>query len=388
MSYFRVAPIALILALTVAACGNEVPPNGVARVDGEVIKKSDFDHWLTAAVRSQQPPGAGGAVVAPDPPGYAKCAAAKQEQPAAEGQKKLDAAAAKTQCRQEYDQLKQQVMQFLITSDWIEQEAEERDIKADDATVKKQFEQQKKQSFPDEKGYQEFLKTSGQTEADIVYRIKLDYLSNEVRKKVVGGKGNVTDADVKAYYDKNKQKFAQPERRDLAVVLTKSKSKAEQAKDALESGDSFSKVAKQFSIDEASKAQGGKLPGVGKGQLEKELDEAVFEADENQLKGPIKTQFGYELFEVTKITEPSQQTFDQSKETIKATLKSEREQKALDGFVKEFQKKYREETNCKEGYVVAECKGGPPLPDPQKQQQQQPQGQGQPQQAPPPAEEK
>ena len=384
MSYFRIVPVAMLLALSVAACGNEVPPNGVAKVDDAVIKKDEFQRWLTAAVRSQAPPGAGGAPApAPDPPAYTKCVAAKQSQPVAKGQQKPTPAQAKTQCKQEYDQLKTQVMNFLITSDWIEQEAEARDIKADDATIKKQFEEQKKQSFPDAKGYQEFLKTSGRTEADLLFQVKIDYLSNEVRKKVIAGKGTVTDAQIKAYYDKNKAKFSQPERRDLAVVLTKSKSKAEQAQQAIESGDSFSKVAKKYSIDEASKAQGGKLPGIGKGQLEKELDKAVFEADEDELKGPIKTQFGYEVFEVTKVTPASQQTLPQAKETIRATLKAEREKAALDAFVKQFRSKYKEETNCAEGYVVSECKDGPPAPKepaPQQAPQQQ--------QAPPPEEKK
>jgi foldase protein PrsA len=381
VSYFRIAPVALILALAVAACGNDVPPNGVARVNDDVIKKTEFEHWINAAVRSQQPPGAGAqAAVVPDPPGYQKCIQGKQAQPVAKGQKKLDDKQAKAACTQEYNALKSQVMQFLITSDWIEQEAVERDIKPSDAVIRKQFEQQKKQSFPDEKGYQEFLKSSGQTEQDLLFRVKLDYLSNEVRKKVVAGKGNVTDADVTNYYNKNKKRFAQPERRDLSVVLTKQKGKAEDAKQALESGDSFATVAKKYSIDQASKAQGGKLPGIGKGQLEKELDKAVFSADKGELKGPVKTQFGYELFEVTKITPASQQTLAQAKETIKASLKSEREQKALDKFVKDFREKYREETLCAKGYVVSECKGGPPPQQPQQPQQ----GQPPPQQAPSP----
>ena len=388
MSYFRIVPVAMLLALSVAACGNEVPPNSVAKVDDEVIKKEEFQRWLTAAVRSQAPPAAGGAPpAAPDPPAYTKCVASKQSQPVAKGQQKPTAAQAKTQCKQEYDQLKTQVMNFLITSDWIEQEAEARNIKADDATIKKQFEEQKKQSFPDTKGYQEFLKTSGRTEQDLLFQVKIDYLSNEVRKKVIAGKGNVTEAQIKTYYDKNKAKFAQPERRDLAVVLTKSKGRAEQAQKAIESGDSFSTVAKKYSIDETSKAAGGKLPGIGKGQLEKELDEAVFEAEEDELKGPIKTQFGYEVFEVTKITPASQQTLPQAKETVRATLKAEREKAALDAFVKQFRSKYKEETNCAEGYVVSECKDGPPAPK-EPAQQQAPQQQAPPQQAPPPEEKK
>ena len=113
------------------------------------------------------------------------------------------------------------------------------------------------------------------------------------------GKDKVTDAQIAAYYNKNKARFAQPERRDLRIVLTKDKAKAEQAKKALESGQSFKSVAKKYSIDQASKAQGGKLPAVAKGQQEKALDNAIFNAKKGKLTGPVKTQFGYYVFDVT-----------------------------------------------------------------------------------------
>ena len=84
-------------------------------------------------------------------------------------------------------------MQFLISAEWIQQEADARDIKVTDEEVQKQFEDQKKQSFPKEKDYQKFLKTSGQTEEDLLFRVKLDVLSNKVREKIIEGKGDVSD---------------------------------------------------------------------------------------------------------------------------------------------------------------------------------------------------
>ena len=376
MRYFRIAsPLcALVLALGLSACGNEVPPNSVAKIDDSVVKKSEFDRLMATAARSSQTPGAPGtAAVAPDPPNFERCVKAQQAVPVPKGQKKPTTAELKKQCKQQYDSLKGQVMQYLITSEWIEREAEEREIKISDEAVRKEFDKQKKQSFPDDKSYQEFLKTSGQTERDLLFRVRLDMLSNEIREQVVAGKGNVSDADVQRYYEKNKKRFAQPERRDLEVVLTKSKAKAEQARSEIKAGQSFRRVARRHSIDQASKSQGGKLPGVGRGQLEKELDQAVFDAERGQLVGPIKTQFGYEIFRVTKVTPASQQTLAQSKETIKATIKAEREQKALEAFIKEFREKYRKETSCAEQFVVAECKNGPKPKDPAQQggQQQQ-----------------
>ena len=165
-------------------------------------------------------------------------------------------------------------------------------------------------------------------------RVKLDLLSNKIRDKVIKGKDKVTDAQIEDFYNKNKERFAQPERRDLRIALTKGEAKANQAKAALEDGESWKDVAKQYSIDEASKSQAGKLPAQAEGTLEKALDEAVFKAKQGQIYGPVKTQFGYYVFEVDEVQKASQQTLAQAKETIRQTLQSQNQQKALDKFVK------------------------------------------------------
>jgi foldase protein PrsA len=203
-------------------------------------------------------------------------------------------------------------------------------------------------------------------------RVRLDALSNKIRDKVTKGKDNVTDQQIKEYYDKNKGQFAQPERRDLHIVLTKTKGKAEQAKAALQDGQPFKKVAKQYSIDDASKAQGGKLPAVAKGQQEKAFDTAIFGADKGKITGPVKTQFGFYVFKVDKISAASQQTLEQAKATIKQVLASQNQQKALDRFVKDFRKKWKEETECREGYITQDCRNAPkatPTPTPGAGQQ-------------------
>ena len=351
--------LAAALPVLVAGCGDDVPSGAVAKVDDTVIKKEEFDHWLQAAAQGQQPPGTGGEVVVPDPPDFTDCIAAKKEQPTPQGTKKPTDDELKTQCEQEYDSLKQQVMQFLISAEWIQQEADARDIEVTDEEVQKQFEDQKQQSFPKEKDYQDFLETSGQTEEDLLFRVKLDVLSNKVREDIIEGKGEVSDEDIEEYYEENKERFAQPERRDLRVVLTKTEAKANQAKAAIEGGRSFADVAKEFSIDEASKSQGGKLPGVAKGQQEKAFDDAIFAAETDVLTGPVETQFGWYVFEVTKVTPESQQSLEEAKETIRNLLKSEREQKALDDFVKDFREKYKDETQCADDYVIEDCDNAP-----------------------------
>ena len=346
-------------ALAVAGCGNDVPPNAVAKVGDTVIKKSEFDRWLNAAARGSQPPGAGGQVSVPDPPSFTRCISAKKRQPVPEGAQKPTDQQLKDQCKAEYDSLKEQVMQFLVSAQWILQEADERGLEVSDAEVKKQFEDQKEQSFPDDKAYKEFLETSGQTEQDLLFRVRLDVISNKVRQEILKGKSEVSNDDVRKYYEENKARFAQPERRDLAVVLTRNKTQADRARQRLEDGQSFKDVAADVSIDEATKSQGGKLPGVAKGQQEEAFDKAIFSARRGQLTGPVETQFGWYVFEVTKITPAEQQSVEEAAETIRNLLRAEREQKALDDFIEDFREKYKDETACADGFVIQDCENAP-----------------------------
>ncbi|HEX8066964.1 MAG TPA: peptidyl-prolyl cis-trans isomerase [Thermoleophilaceae bacterium] len=364
--------------LFATGCGDDVPSGAVAKVGDTKITKAEFDHWLTAAARqqSQGQPGQAPTTAAPDPPNFTQCIAAKQKTKVPKGAAPPSAAQLKSQCKQEYDGLKEQTMQFLISAQWLQQESEKRGVKATEEQVKKTFEDQKKQAFPKEKDYQKFLQTSGRTEADLLFQVKLSVLTNQLQAKVVEGKGEPSKDEISDYYNKNKKRFATPESRDLLVVLTKKEDKAKTALAALKKGTAWKDVVKKYSEDTASKSQGGKLPGVTKGTQEKAFDDAIFKAQKGETQGPIKTQFGYYVFEVTKVTPASQQTEQQASETIKNLLKSQAQQKALNDFVKDFQKRYREKTVCDDDFKTSQCKNGPKPADQQEQR-------GQPQGAPP-----
>ncbi|HLM49901.1 MAG TPA: peptidyl-prolyl cis-trans isomerase [Solirubrobacteraceae bacterium] len=370
----RISALAAIAALPLllAACGDGVPGNSVARVDDSLIKKTAFDHWLNVAARSQTAQ-TGGAASVPDAPSYTKCVASKRQSlpKPPKGQKAPTAQQLKQQCQQEYEGLRDQVLQFLISAEWIQKEAGELDVSVSNKDVQKQFQQTKKQSFPKDADYQKFLKQSGMSQEDVVFRVKLDALSNKIRDKITKGKDKVTQQQIAAYYNKNKKRFAQPERRDLRVVLTKTEAQANAAKKALDGGDPWNAVAKKYSIDQATKSTGGKLPAVTKGQQDRALENAAFKAPKGKVEGPVKTQFGYYVYEVDKVTGGSQQSLKQSEKTIKQLLASENQQKALNDFVKDFQKKWKDETTCRKGFITQDCSNAP---EPKKGQQTTPPG--------------
>jgi foldase protein PrsA len=348
---------AVLFALTgLAACGG-IPGDAVVSVNGKSITKDTFGHWMSVASASSAAT-AGSKPTVPDPPKYTACIArTKAQSKPAKGQKAPTEAQLKSQCEQQYKTLQQEVLGFLISSEWVLGEASSLGVKVSDKEVKKQFEKIKSQQFPKPAEFQKFLSTSGQTVSDLLLRVKLNLLSSKIQQKIVKEKSKVTHDDIAKYYKNNPKRFGVAEKRNLLIILTKTEDQAKKAKQEIESGKSFESVAKRVSIDPTSKSNGGKLPGVVKGQEEKALDTAVFSAQKNVLTGPVKTPFGYYIFEVQSITAGSQQTLKQAEASIKAQLTATQQQTALSGFVKEFKKKWQGKTECRSGYVVADCKG-------------------------------
>jgi len=199
----------LLLVLFATGCGSDTVSKGsVASVNGDDITQGEFDHWRGTVAKSQSQPQPGQPPAAtPDPPTFQRCVAGKAAQPLPKGAPKPNPAQLKAQCQRDNVQLNRQVLQFLINARWIQQEADDRSINVPDAQVRKSFDDQKRQAFPDDRKYQQFLAQSGQSEQDILYRLKLDLLVNEVQKKIVEGKGTVNNEQIKRFYDKNRAQF-------------------------------------------------------------------------------------------------------------------------------------------------------------------------------------
>ena len=81
-------------------------------------------------------------------------------------------------------------------------------------------------------------------------------------------------------------------------ILVDTETKCAELKQQIENGADFAEVAKQHSNCPSGK-KGGELGTFGRGQMVPEFDEVVFSAPIGDVQGPVKTQFGYHLLEVT-----------------------------------------------------------------------------------------
>jgi len=85
-------------------------------------------------------------------------------------------------------------------------------------------------------------------------------------------------------------------------ILVPTEAECLKLKQEIEGGKNFADLAKQHSKCPSGK-QGGDLGEFSRGQMVPEFDKVVFTAELNKVQGPVKTQFGYHLLEVTKRTE-------------------------------------------------------------------------------------
>ena len=81
-------------------------------------------------------------------------------------------------------------------------------------------------------------------------------------------------------------------------ILVATQAECENLKKQIEGGESFAEVAKKHSTCPSGK-QGGSLGEFGPGQMVPEFDKIVFSGEVNKVHGPVKTQFGYHLIEIT-----------------------------------------------------------------------------------------
>jgi foldase protein PrsA len=350
-----------VAATTLVACGssdNSVSGNAVANVDGTPITRTDYEKW--AAITAKGSAQSGAAAVVPDPPTYTRCIATlrRQSRPA-RGQPAPTDVTLRAQCRQQNEALVQQTMGTLIQNLWIEKEAKEEGVSVTDADVQRQLAQTKRQSFPTEKAYQRFLTQSGMTEADVLERVRIQALAAAITRKLQSSVAPVTDAQIQSYYNRNRDQFALPERRDVQLILTRTQAQANAAKSAVQNGTSWAAAARQYSTDAASKAAGGELKGVQQGQQDRAFDQAAFSANKGVIVGPVKGQFGYYVLRVTSITAARQTPLAEARAQIRGVLQQQGQQTKMSTFVRDFQQRWKDKTNCREGYVVQLCKNAP-----------------------------
>lgn len=238
-----------------------------------------------------------------------------------------------------------QAFQLLLSYAWIRGEADERGIVVSDAAVSGELERQMRQSFESRAAFRKFLRDSGQTVADIQFRLRVDLTSTIIREQVTAAAAaTVTDAVVDAHHAEHGN-IPIPERRDLRLVRTRSRADAVAAKRTLLAGAGWAAVARRYSIGAGTDA-GARLPNVTSEAIPPALAARVFRAPPRRIIGPVKTRFGYFVARVTRVHPGGEMSPARSRTIYRDSLIAEAQTEAMDRFVQEYRAKWKSRTVC------------------------------------------
>jgi peptidyl-prolyl cis-trans isomerase D len=134
----------------------------------------------------------------------------------------------------------------------------------------------------------------------------------------------LADSDLQQYYAENKDLYQVTERRRARHILVESEAEARQVLSELKTGADFAALATKRSKDTGSASSGGDLGFSDRSAFVAPFADAVFSMKQGELRGPIKTEFGYHVIRLDEIQAGRSKSFDEVRGEIEQTVRADR----------------------------------------------------------------
>jgi parvulin-like peptidyl-prolyl isomerase len=291
-----------IVPLLVLGCGNKLPKGAIAVVYGQPITQAQFDQWVTT-IKMQY-------------------TANKTPFPAVGSP--------------EYDKLKAQIVDYLVTSEIVLKKAADMKITATDAEIAAKIKAQETQAGGPQK-LDELLAKQGMTRDQLNLQSKIQILGQKIQAEILKGV-IVTDKQIQDYYNapENQKMFLRPATRDVRHVLVKTKAEALKVRALLVADNTdanWKVVAAKYSTDPGSKDKGGAYPGTAQGQMVPQFDKFTFSTKVGVISPPVHTKDGWHIIEVTAINPAGVAPYEQVKQYIQQSLQAAQQSAAIKSWL-------------------------------------------------------
>ncbi len=237
-----------------------------------------------------------------------------------------------------------ETLDLMISDEIIRQETEKENISVTDEEIAAEI-----AVYEEEYGAAEQLEAAlaenGMTMEDLKEEVQA-YVKIE---KLIGPNIEITDEQIEAYFEENKDSLGQSAKVEASHILTETKEEAEEIKAQLADGADFAEVAKEQSTDTVSAENGGQLGTFGAGEMAPEFEEAAFAMEVGGISEPVETEFGFHIIKVTDKTEATAPTLENSKEQIEGLLFDEQLNSEYTTWLAEKQASYDIENKITEG---------------------------------------
>ena len=292
--------------------GGRVVEEIIARVNNEIITKSEYDKSLASAEED-----------------------AKQE---------CENRCTPQQLATATDERKKSALRDLIDQALLVQRGKDMSISVETDVIKQLDQIRIQNKLPDMDALEKAVTSQGLNWEDFKNNIRSHLMTQKVIGQEVGSHISIPESESKKFYEEHKAEFVGPESVALReiVVSTEGKKeadlpdlrkKAETARKRVDDGEDFSEIAKRMS-DGTTKEQGGYLGIYKRGELAKPIEDKVFSMKKNGLTDVLETKQGFLILQVLEHYDEGQQSFDKVKEKIMNQLYETRMQPALRDYLK------------------------------------------------------
>jgi len=319
----------LAFGLLVAACGGgggaaTLKANDAAVVGGQTITKDGFTALMARAKKSYE---------------VRKSPFPKAGTPA-------------------YESLKGQAIAFLVQRAEFAQKADDMGIHISNKQIDDRINQFKKQ-LGGEKKYEQTLAQQGLTDATARGEIEAQLISEALYNKVTANV-KVSDKAITDYYKSHPSLYVQKASRDVRHILVNKKTLADSlyAKLVADHEKNFAALAKKYSKDPGSAANGGRLT-ITRGQTVPQFDKVAFSLKTGELSKPVHSQYGWHIIQaLSAIRPPSTTSLSKVKDSIRTNLEGTQKNAMMTKWVNDLKAAY-----CKPGKIKYQP-GFQPTPDP------------------------
>jgi peptidyl-prolyl cis-trans isomerase C len=255
------------------------------------------------------------------------------------------------------EQLGQNVLDNLIVEALLTKALEKENVMVSDTEIDKVL-THLKESLPADMKFEDYLTQLGMTENEMKQTVTKNLRIQKLVEQQLASVSAPVNGDIEAYYATHSEEFEMPERVDVRHIFIAvgpedaQETKAQKMKQAekireqltASQGKDFEKLAAEVS-DCPSKAKGGKLGILSRGQAVKPFEDAAFNQKVGEVGPVVETQFGYHVIEVLDHMDASKAPLSEVKEKIAQRLTEQKKEQAFHSYIDSLKAAATIETN-------------------------------------------
>lgn len=218
----------------------------------------------------------------------------------------------------------------LIEDKLILTEAKKQKIEVDEKAVEERINQIKR-SFSQNYDFEEALIEQGLTPSGLRNKIREQQMMSLFVETSVKRNIRVSPTEVAAYYQANHDQFSDPESAEVDSIFCDSIKKADEALSRLKAGQDFAAISQEFSLSSP-------LGLVKKGELIKDIDDAIFSLSEKAISDVVKANNGFYIFKLVKKNPAAKLSLAEAEDKIRDKLFRDKMDEGFKKWIEELKK--------------------------------------------------